>query len=161
MLSVENQLPEEFQERADLIRHKLKFIDQKPEVAFIDGISPLTIAGSPVSELIEIAGGVPVLTEKINFEILQAANPDIIIISPKGFPIARTLQEINILLSQSGWNELKAVQSDRIYLANGSGYFHQQGGKLVDELEILAEIINPKQFIFGHEGNAWIKFSTK
>lgn len=167
MYSAEEQLPEDIQERIHLIRHKLKFIDQKPQVAFIDGLSPLTIQGSPASELIEIAGGSSVLTEAgkislvISFEMLQAANPDIIIISPKGFTIARTLQEMEILFNQSGWNELKAVQNDGVYLADGSEYCHQQGRQLADNLEILAEIIHPKQFIFGYEGSGWIKFSTK
>jgi iron complex transport system substrate-binding protein len=31
---------------------------------------------------------------------------------------------------------------------------------MVETIELLAEIIYPKQFIFGHEGNGWIKFSV-
>jgi iron complex transport system substrate-binding protein len=29
---------------------------------------------------------------------------------------------------------------------------------VVDKTELLAEMIYPKQFIFGHEGSGWIKF---
>jgi len=31
---------------------------------------------------------------------------------------------------------------------------------VVDSIEILAEIIYPKQFVFGYEGDGWIKFSV-
>jgi hypothetical protein len=36
------------------------------------------------------------------------------------------------------------------------------GGSLdiVDKAELLAEIIYPKQFIFGYEGESWIKFGV-
>jgi len=68
------------------------------------------------------------------------------------------MKEINILLEQPGFAELKAVKNNRIYIADGNQYFNRPGPRIVDSIEILAEIINPKQFIFGYEGNGWIKF---
>jgi iron complex transport system substrate-binding protein len=31
---------------------------------------------------------------------------------------------------------------------------------MTDSIEIMAEIINPKQFIFGYEGNGWVHFNV-
>ncbi|PLW91050.1 MAG: cobalamin-binding protein, partial [Mucilaginibacter sp.] len=50
-------------------------------------------------------------------------------------------------------------KNNRVYIADGNQYFNRPGPRIVDSLEILAEIIHPKQFIFGNEGNGWVKFA--
>jgi len=160
------ELLELSEERINIIRHKLKFIVEKPRVACIEWLSPLMIAGNWTPEIIEIAGGIPVLAEKgkhsgyINFENLQNENPDIIVLIPCGFSIQRTLMEINLMLELPGWKELKAVQENRIYIADGNQYFNRSGPRITDSIEIMAEIINPKQFIFGYETEGWIRFNS-
>ena len=72
----------------------------------------------------------------------------------------RTMKEIDILLQLPGFTELKAVKNNRLYIADGNQYFNRPGPRIVDSIEILAEIINPKQFIFGYEGEGWIRFSV-
>lgn len=157
-------LLEDLQERIDLIRHKLKFLEQKPRVACIEWLSPLMAAGNWTPEMVALAGGDPVLAEggkhspAIDFEQLRNADPEVIIIMPCGFSIERTLQEIGLLLSAPGWNEISAVKNNRVYIADGNHYFNRSGPRIVDSIEILAEIINPKQFIFGYEGEGWVKF---
>ncbi|WP_207422368.1 cobalamin-binding protein [Desertivirga brevis] len=157
-------LLEELEERRDLIKHKLKFVENKPKVACIEWLDPLMIAGNWTPELVEIAGGVPVLATNgshspyIKPEDLCAANPDIIVVAACGFSIERTLQEISLLMQLSGWNEIEAVKNNKVFIADGNHYFNRPGPRIIDTIEILAEIINPKQFIFGYEGQAWVKF---
>ncbi len=153
-------------ERLSIIRHKLKFISEKPKVACIEWLAPLMVAGNWTPELVQIAGGDPILAVNgkhspfVDFKEIVAANPEIIVVMPCGFSIPRTLQEINLLLDQPGWNDLKAVKENRIYIADGNQYFNRSGPRLTDSIEILAEIINPKQFVFGYEGEGWIKFNV-
>jgi iron complex transport system substrate-binding protein len=155
---------EELEERISLIRHKLKFIENRPKVACLEWIEPLMIAGNWTPELIEIAGGAPVLAKNgvhspyINPEALLEANPDIIVVAACGFSIERTLQEVGLLMALPGWSELSAVKNNRFYVADGNHYFNRSGPRIVDTIEILAEIINPKQFVFGYEGKGWLKF---
>lgn len=156
---------EELQERCDLVNHKLKFVEQRPGVVCIEWLSPLMVAGNWTPELISIAGGTPLLAEKgkhsayVDFTAVQQADPDIIVIAPCGFAMDRTLKEINLLLEQPGWDNLAAVKNDRVYIADGNQYFNRSSQKVVDTIELLAEIIHPKQFIFGYEGKGWLKFS--
>lgn len=157
-------LTKELEERVDIIRHKLKFIEIKPTIACIEGLSPLMIAGNWTPELVAIAGGKSILAENgqhssfINFEAIQSEDPDMILIILRGFSIRQTLQEIHLLADLFEWNELTAVRNNQVYIADGSQYFDYSNPHLVNRIEILAEIIHPKQFIFGYEGNAWIKF---
>jgi iron complex transport system substrate-binding protein len=168
-LGVENaaeELLELSAERINIIRHKLKFITEKPTVACIEWLSPLMMAGNWTPEIVEIAGGLPILTEAgkhssyINFQDIITVNPDIIMIMPCGFSIQRTLQEIGLFLDTPGWADLKAVKSQRVYIADGNQYFNRSGPRITDSIEIMAEIINPKQFIFGYEGNGWVHFNV-
>jgi iron complex transport system substrate-binding protein len=142
------ELTEELQERIDLIKHKLKFIEQKPTVACIANLDTLALAYSPVAELLGIAGGA---SES------QFNDPDIIIVMPIGYAIPQTMQQMDRLLQLPGFNELKAAKNNRVYIADGS-FDTANPDQLVTLTEVLGEIINPKQFIFGYEGEKWIKF---
>jgi iron complex transport system substrate-binding protein len=148
-------LTEEQQERIDIIHHKLKFIEQKPTVACIVNSDPLILAGDDKAELIRIAGGVAISGTA---ETMLQLNPDIIVLMPGDNSIAQSMNDIDQLLQLPGFTDLKAIKNNRFYIADASQYFNN-ANNFVDSVELLAEIIYPKQFIFGHEGQGWIKFS--
>jgi iron complex transport system substrate-binding protein len=160
-------LVEELQERVDIIKHKLKFAESKPTVACIEWLEPMMVSGNWIPELIDIAGGASILAEAgkhspyVEWVDIRLADPDIILLMPCGFSIERTMKEVSILFEQPGFAELKAVKNNRIYIADGNQYFNRPGPRIVDSIEILAEIINPKQFIFGYESSGWIKFDMQ
>ena len=160
-----DRLIENLEERVSIIRHKLKFAENKPTVACIEWLEPMMVSGNWVPELVNIAGGVSILAEAgkhspfIQWVDIQLHDPEIIIVMPCGFSIERTLSEIDILLQLPGFSDLQAVKNNRLYIADGNQYFNRPGPRIVDSIEILAEIIHPKQFIFGYEGDGWIRFA--
>ncbi|HEY4197086.1 MAG TPA: cobalamin-binding protein [Mucilaginibacter sp.] len=160
-----NQLVEDLQERVNIVRHKLKFTESKPTIACIEWLEPMMVSGNWVPELVSIAGGTSILAEAgkhspfIQWVDIQLQDPEVIIVMPCGFSIERTLREMDLLLQLPGFTELKAVKNDRLFIADGNQYFNRPGPRIVDSIEILAEIIHPKQFIFGYEGDGWIRFS--
>lgn len=154
------------EKRINNITEQLKGLSNKiPTVVALEWIEPLMTAGNWIPELIEIAGGESLLSSKgkhspyISWEKLIAANPDIIIIMPCGFDLARTAKEAQILKANSQWTELKAVQSDRVFFVDGNAYFNRPGPRLVDSTEILAEIFYPQLFNFGYQEKGWQKFT--
>ncbi len=152
------EFTEEQQERIDIIRHKLKFIEQKPTVACIINLDPLLLAGDDKAELINIAGGTAIGGTA---ETMLQLNPDIIMLMPGENTIAQSMSEIDQLLQLPGFADLKAIKNNHFYIADASQYFdNAEADNFVDSVELLAEIIYPKQFIFGHEGLDWIKFSV-
>jgi len=161
----EEPLTEELQERIDLIIHKLKFVETRPKVCCISGLEPLRGAQEEVSGMIGIAGGTAVLAGNgdgpvsIDPSDLWEADPDIILVAAAGLSIEQTLKEIDVLLQLRGWNDLRAVKDNQVYIADAGQYFQGSDAHVVDSIEILAEIINPRQFVFGYEGNGWLKFS--
>jgi iron complex transport system substrate-binding protein len=74
---------------------------------------------------------------------------------PCGWDVARTYQEMPALTRKPEWPRLRAVRNGCVYLADGNQYFNRPGPRLVESLEILAEMLHPRAFSFGHEGRGW------
>lgn len=134
----------------------------RPRVASIEWIEPLMSGGNWMPELIAMAGGENLFGEAgkhspwMTWEDLRRAEPDVIFIQPCGFDIARTLDEMPALTAHEGWRDLKAVCENSIFITDGNRYFNRPGPRLAESLEILAEILYPQSFSFGHEGDGWI-----
>jgi len=138
----------------------------KPTVAAIEWMVPLMTAGNWMPELVELAGGVSLFGEAgkhspwLEWKDVVAKDPDVLLISPCGFDVARTRSEMPVLAARPGWGKLRAVRGSRVYVADGNAYFHRPGPRLVESLEILAEILHPETFRFGHEGSAWTRVAA-
>jgi iron complex transport system substrate-binding protein len=149
--------------RAVNIIEKTCVLTQRPTVACVEWIEPLMAAGNWVPELVELAGGANVAGEPgkhspwMDWETLLGTDPEIIVVMPCGFDVARTRREMTALVQQPGWSKLRAVKKRRVLLTDGNQYFNRPGPRLVESLEILAEILHPGRFDFGHEGKGWEK----
>jgi iron complex transport system substrate-binding protein len=154
-------LVNQLQERMAAIAEKAGALAEKPTVVYIEWIDPLMAGGNWMPELIELAGGVNLFGEAgkhspwMMWEELVAKDPEVIFIAPCGFDIERTRQEMPALTRKPEWSKLRAVRHRRVYLADGNQYFNRPGPRLVESLEILAEVLHPSIFHFGHEGRGW------
>jgi len=143
------------------IKERAAMIGQRPRVACIEWADPLMAAGNWTPELIEMAGGENLLSlpgehsPAISFEDLAATDPDVIVIAPCGFSLERTREDKAVLAAQPGWRNLRAVRHSQVFLADGNQYFNRPGPRLVETVKILADILHPDVFAFGHEGSAW------
>ena len=101
-------------------------------------------------ELVDLAGGVNLFGEAgrhspwLSWDALRNANPEVIFVSPCGFDVATTLREMPGLTSRPGWDELRAVRTGRVAIADGNRYFHRPGPRLAESLEILAKVLHPE-----------------
>lgn len=139
---------------------------EKRRVANIEWIDPLMSAGNWVPELVEMAGGIALFGEAgkhspwLEWRDVVQADPDVLLVSPCGFGIARTLEETALLTARPEWAGLRAVRAGDVYVADGNAFFHRPGPRLVESLEILAEILHPDRFHFGHERSGWIRLAS-
>ena len=159
-------LKSEINERFKLLKKKFKRNGEKPTVLCIEWIEPLMLAANWVPELVDLAGGRNVMSDSgtdsnfCSWDGIKQTNADIIIIMPCGFGIKRTLKEMHYLKSRIGWQELKAVKENQVYIVDGNQYFNRPGPRLVDSAEILAEIINSDYFERVYSENAWINIAS-
>ena len=149
------------QKRYAAIADRARSLPARPTLAFIEWIEPLMAGGNWTPTLIEAAGGVNLFGEAgkhspwMTWDELRRRDPEVIFVAPCGFDLKRTRQEMPALTHRADWPELRAVHSGRVYSADGNQYFNRPGPRLVESLEILAEVLHPKTFSFGHEGVGW------
>jgi iron complex transport system substrate-binding protein len=161
-----NSLPviENLVARVKIVESKTQGLSQTehiPTVACIEWTEPLMIAANWITELVTLAGGKPLFSVKgqpstsLDWKALIAANPDIIIFMPCGFDLNRTRQEAQLLTNRPEWQQLHATKSNRVYITDGNSYFNRPGPRLVDSVEILADILHPEIFQYGYKEKAW------
>lgn len=145
------ELVGQLQRRLEQIRAAGVQRDERPRVACIEWLDPLMSAGNWMPELVEIAGGQPVLGRAgehspwIKWTDLLAADPEFIIVMPCGFSLARTERELSLLTSHPDWRRLRAVSRGHVFMADGNQYFNRPGPRIVESAEILVEILQLQQ----------------
>ena len=149
--------------RTDAIAAKATSAKSHPTFACIEWIDPLMSAGNWMPELVAMAGGTNLFGKAgehspwMKFEDLAAKDPEVIMIAPCGFSIERSRKEVPTLIGNPVWRSLRAVRDGRVFVADGNQYFNRPGPRIVESLEIMAELLHPEVFQFGHAGSGWIR----
>lgn len=138
--------------RVDAVKLSASKAKSRPRCFLMEWIDPPFCAGHWSPELIELAGGADPLGKKwmpsirVSWEQISDAQPEIVVLACCGYDVERTKLDIPILRGNTLWESLPAVRDNKIYAVNGSAYFSRPGPRIVDSLEILAEIIHPHIF---------------
>ena len=138
--------------RLEAVAAKARTISHHPTVACIEWLDPLMAAGNWVPELVELAGGANLFGEVgkhspwLEWASVRGHDPEIIVLMPCGFDLARTCAELPALTRKPGWENLRAVRNRRVYCTDGNQYFNRPGPRLVESLEVLAGILHPEIF---------------
>lgn len=133
--------------RIDHVRDRARTLRSRPRVAVLEWLDPLFNAGHWTPQLVDIAGGIDCLgnlfepSTTISMEQLTHANPDIIIVAICGFQLPRSQRDLALIGNSPQWRALRAVQAGNVRVVDGNAYFSRPGPRLVDSLELLAEIV--------------------
>ena len=124
-----------------------------PKVLAIEWIEPFFTAGHWIPEMIELAGGLNLISKtgehsrRMSMDEVKNSDPDVIILMPCGFDTARTSAEYtSILKNNSAWNSLNAVKNNQIFAVDANSFFSKPSIRTIEGLEILAKIIQPGKF---------------
>ncbi|MET9229619.1 cobalamin-binding protein [Lentzea sp. NPDC003310] len=124
------------------LRHRIAEVERltrdrpRPRVAAIEWLDPAWPAGHWVPEQIAAAGGTPLLAEKgehtgpITWQAVDDARPDVVLLMPCGFPVARTLRELPDRRLPETW------------VLDGPSYFNRPGPRVVRGIEVLAHVLH-------------------
>ncbi|MEM8964568.1 MAG: cobalamin-binding protein [Acidobacteriota bacterium] len=157
----------EIEQRCAAIARRTTSISERPTVLTIEWLDPIMVGGTWMPELVRLAGGEPLVTQPgehaptLSAEELVELDPDVVLVKPCGFDLARTRQEIELLEHKlpSHW---RASRLHRVYVADGNAYFNRPGPRLVESLEILAACVHPELFTDFEEKHAasYFQYST-
>lgn len=121
-------------------------------VVFLEWIDPLFCAGHWVPEMIAMAGGADRLgkpeadSERVNWEDVLETAPEIIVVAPCGYGLARA--------TELG-GELPSVSNATVYAVDANAYFARPGPRVAEGVELLAHLFHPARFPWPHPGMPW------
>ncbi len=145
------RLVQGLQDRVEAVTQRIKGIEQRPKVFSLEGINPIVVGGHWIPDLLELAGGRQEMfppgspAVRPRWEDICRWAPEKLYIDLCSSDLARNRREIPWLAGQPGWDEIPAVQTGEVYLLDHA-YFSTPGPRIVDGLEILAQLTHPQLF---------------
>jgi iron complex transport system substrate-binding protein len=122
---------------------------KRERVLVLEWTDPPMSGGHWTPGLIELAGGEPVLgnpganSRVLAWNEIAAADPDVVIVAPCGFGLARAQQELAVLppAAAEAFASLRAVREGRAYAMDGNAFVNRPGPRLVDTAGLFATAI--------------------
>ncbi|RYG68178.1 hypothetical protein EON80_12180 [bacterium] len=139
--------PEELIDSLKLRLEKVKQVVQgleKPRVLVLEWSDPAFLGGHWVPEMVEVAGGVHVLSgamepsRRASWDEIREANPEIVILAPCGYDLDETLAQGRELLD----GELKGINAKEIWATNATALFSRCTPATIRGIEVLAHILH-------------------
>ena len=122
------------------------------EVSLIEWIDPIYNCGHWIPDQINLAGGNDGLSSphgdsyRITWQALKDYNPEVLVLAPCGYRIKRSLEDMPHLTGRKGWNDLRAVKNNEVYIMNFEFFTQPSASTLVDGIRLLASVLHPEYF---------------
>ncbi|WP_316803528.1 ABC transporter substrate-binding protein [Pedobacter nototheniae] len=121
-------------------------------VMLMEWIEPVYNCGHWIPFQIAAAGGVDMLSNPAGDSIVTPwdkiikYNPQVLVVAPCGFDVKRSIEEMALLTSKAGWENLEAVKNNQVYIADFDMFTQPSVGTLVEGIEALACMFHPEIF---------------
>ena len=120
---------------------------KRPRVAALEWLDPPFVAGHWTPQLVDYAGGEDVLglagepSEVTSWELVAAAQPDVVVVMPCGYDAPRAREE-----AETYRDRLDSLGAGQVVAVEAAANFSRPGPRLVDGLELLAWLLHPDRF---------------
>jgi iron complex transport system substrate-binding protein len=138
--------------RLERVERRAAAAGSRPRVVSIEWLDPVMLGGTWMPELIAAAGGIPLgvaagqRAPTLDLAALGRLEPEVVVVKPCGYPVERTLAELELLPRVLPWSAWPAVRSGRVFVADGNAYFNRSGPRIVDSAELLGACLHPRRF---------------
>jgi iron complex transport system substrate-binding protein len=132
-------------QRLDVVRTRVAGL-VRPRVFVHEWADPPFNGGHWMPEMVESAGGEPVLAEfgapsrRLTWEEIGAESIDVTIFAPCGFDLAGAVEQATSFLGRPDLPDL-----GRVVAVNANAFFSRPGPRVVDGVELLGEILHPSR----------------
>jgi iron complex transport system substrate-binding protein len=139
---------------------------QAARVVALEWLDPPFAVGHWVPEQIRRAGGWDLLGSDgdkaypTTWEAVAEVEPEILFLMPCGFHLAETVHEWAQTPVPPWVVELPAARRGAVFALDGSAYFSRPGPRVIDGIEMLAEIMDPEGFVDLAPSDGWTPVET-
>ena len=126
---------------------------RSPRVVGLEWLDPPFATGHWVPEQIRRAGGWELLgadgeaSTQTTWDAVSEVDPEMLLLLPCGFHLPETIREWDRVRRPPGYADLTAVRRGRVFALDGSAYYSRPGPRVIDGIELLAEIFDPDAFV--------------
>ena len=123
-----------------------------PRVVGLEWLDPPFSVGHWVPEQIRRAGGWDLLgadgakAREIDWHDVVEVDPEMLFVLPCGFHLSDTVSEWERTPLPDFVADIPAVRRGAVFALDGSSYFSRPGPRVIDGVELLAEIMDPDAF---------------
>lgn len=134
-------------------------------VAALDALHPPRAPGRWVPEQVRLAGGWELLGHEggppapTTWSAIADVDPEVIVLMPADLDLPGAVAHWAALPRPDGWEALRAVRQGRTFAVDGAGHFARPGPRIVDGIEVLAELIDPVAFDGMAPPDSWRRVS--
>ena len=145
------------------LRERLGGVEQKvaerrergrrpPRVVGLELLDPPFAIGHWVPEQIRRAGGWDLLgsdgepSRQTTWDAIAEVDPEMLLLMPCGYHLSETVSDWARAPKPAWLDDLPAVRRGSVVALDGSAYFSRPGPRVIDGIELLAEIIDPAAF---------------
>jgi iron complex transport system substrate-binding protein len=124
--------------RVEACRRRTQNGRVRPRTLVLEWTDPPMSGGHWTPGLVELAGGSPVLgnpgqnSRVLSWDEIETAKPDCVIVAPCGFDLEKT---------RTAAAEVPQLQRGNVHFVDGNAYVNRPGPRLVDTVEIFADIL--------------------
>ena len=122
-------------------------------VVGLEWLDPPFAVGRWIPEQIRRAGGWDLLgsdgerSRATTWDAVAEVDPEMLILMPHGLHLPEAVVEWSVASRPSWYRELNAVRRGQVFAVDGSSYFSRPGPRVIDGIELLAEILDPDAFV--------------
>ena len=125
-------------------------------VVFLEWTEPLFCGGHWVPEMISLAGGEDPLgragedSVRMDWDDVVNARPELIIVSPCGYRLERSVELAR---------QLRRVSGAELFAVDANAYFARPGPRVIEGVELLAHLFHPDLASWPHADQPWERIS--
>ena len=131
------------------VREAVQGSTPRPRVLCLEWFDPPYAGGHWVPEMVQLAGGIDVIGREgepsfsMDWQDVLSARPEIVVLMSCGYNLERNIDVWRSTKLPAGWDQIPAVQNDRIYAVDANSYFSRPGPRLSEGVALLATILHP------------------
>jgi len=134
---------------------------RSPRVVAVEWLDPPFASGHWVPEQVRRAGGWELLgadgeaSKQTTWDAIAEVDPEMLLLMPCGFHLRETVDEWAATRRPPGYEAWQAVRRGQVFALDGSAYFSRPGPRVIDGIELLAEIFDPDAFVEIAPAESW------
>ena len=132
-----------------------------PRVVAVEWLDPPFAVGHWVPEQIRRAGGWDLLGRdgdkavETTWDAVREVDPETLVLMPCGYHLPETVTEWDRTPRPAWFPDLSAVSRGQVFAVDGSAYFSRPGPRVIDGIELLAELFDPDAFVDSAPPGSW------